>query len=128
MGVPKDRLEDIYLASWAASFYTSGIGLGLSTLVAGIVAATAPAYVKIFVRRHSDILIALPIFQALSIGFAGAGLFIGLDDTRGEPVSWIGLVGTVAGGLIMGVSTSRVLWGYRAARTTGKLSSIVPKV
>ena len=125
-GVPKHHLEDAYIASWAASFYTSGIGLGLATLVAGIVAATAPAYVKIFVRRHSDILIALPIFQALSIGFAGVGLFVGLDDTRGEPVSWIGLLGTVAGGGILTLSTARVLRGYHAARTAGKLSAPVP--
>ncbi|KAI2502663.1 hypothetical protein MHU86_11788 [Fragilaria crotonensis] len=125
-GVPKHHLEDAYIASWAASFYTSGIGLGLATLVAGIVAATAPAYVKIFVRRHSDILIALPIFQALSIGFAGVGLFLGLDETRGEPVSWIGLLGTAAGGGILTVSTARVLRGYHAARTAGKLSPPVP--
>jgi hypothetical protein len=131
LGIPKHHLEDAYIASWAASFYTSGIGLGLATLVAGIVAATAPAYVKIFVRRHSDILIALPIFQALSIGFAGVGLFLGLDDTRGEPVSWIGLLGTVAGGGILTVSTARVLRGYHAARTAGKLSAapvVPPKV
>jgi hypothetical protein len=125
-GVPKQHLEDVYIASWAASFYTSGIGLGLATLVAGIVAATAPAYVKIFVRRHSDILIALPIFQALSIGFAGVGLFLGLDETRGEPVSLIGLLGTVAGGGILTVSTARVLRGYHAARTAGKLSPPLP--
>lgn len=123
LGFPKDLLEDFYIASWAASFYTSGIGLGLATLVAGIVAATAPSYVKIFVRRHSDILIALPIFQALSIGFAGVGLFLGLDESRGEPVSWIGLIGTAAGGAILTASTWRVLRGYHAARTAGKLSS-----
>ena len=126
LGFPKDLLEDFYIASWAASFYTSGIGLGLATLVAGIVAATAPSYVKIFVRRHSDILIALPIFQALSIGFAGVGLFLGLDESRGEPVSWIGLIGTAAGGGILTTATWRVLRGYHAARTAGKLSTITP--
>lgn len=126
-GVPEEYLEDIYMACWAASFYTSAMGLALSTVVAGIVASTAPAYVKIFVRRHSDILMALPVCQALSSGFAGVGLAVGLDEARGEPLSWIGYIGTVAGGVVVGNSTLKVLKGYKASRAAGKLSTPPPK-
>lgn len=126
-GVPEEYLEDIYMACWSASFYTSAIGLALSTVVAGIVASTAPAYVKIFVRRHSDILMALPVCQGLSSGFAGVGLAVGLDEARGEPLSWIGYIGTVAGGLVVGNSTLKVLRGYKASRAAGKLSTPPPK-
>ena len=125
-GVPEQYLQDIYMACWSASFFTSAIGLGLSTVVAGIVAATAPAYVKIFVRRHSDILLALPLCQGMSSGFAAVGLSVGLDEARGEPVSWIGYLGTIAGGTIVGRSTLNVLRGYKASRAAGKLSVPTP--
>lgn len=122
-GIPETYLEDIYVACWSASFFTSAIGLGLSTVIAGIVAATAPAYIKIFVRRNSEILLALPVCQGLSSGFAAVGLSVGLDEARGEPISWIGYVGTVAGGAIVGSSTMKVLKGYKASRAAGKLST-----
>ena len=123
LGLSRDQLEDLYIAFWAASFYTSGVGLGLSTIVAGVVAATAPSYVKIFVRRHSDLLVALPISQAISGGFAGLGLFVGLDEARGEPVSWIGVLGVYAWSILLGASTMRVLKDYQKARAAGKVSS-----
>jgi hypothetical protein len=123
LGLTRDQLEDLYITFWAASFYTSGVGLGLSTVVAGVVAATAPSYVKIFVRRHSDLLVALPICQAISGGFAGLGLFVGLDEARGEPVSWIGILGVYAWSVLLGGSTVRVLKDYKKARAAGKVSS-----
>lgn len=126
-GIPEQYLEDIYMACWSASFFTSAIGLGLSTVVTGIVAATAPAFVKLFVRRHSDVLLAMPFCQALSSGFGAVGLTVGLDEARGEPVSWIGYIGTIAGAVILGGSTRKVLRGYKAARTSGRLNVSLPK-
>jgi hypothetical protein len=123
LGLSRDQLEDFYIACWAASFYTSGVGLGLSTVVAGVVAATAPSYVKIFVRRHSDLLVALPACQAISGALAGLGLFVGLDEARGEPVSWIGVLGIYAWSVLLGGSTVRVLRDYKKARAAGKVSS-----
>jgi hypothetical protein len=123
LGLSRDQLEDLYIACWAASFYTSGVGLGLSTVVAGVVAATAPSYVKIFVRRHSDLLVALPVCQAVSGALAGIGLFVGLDEARGEPVSWIGVLGIYAWSVLLGGSTVRVLRDYKKARAAGKVSS-----
>jgi hypothetical protein len=122
LGLSRDQLEDLYIACWAASFYTSGVGLGLSTVVAGVVAATAPSYVKIFVRRHSDLLVALPACQAISGALAGLGLFVGLDEARGEPVSWIGVLGIYAWSVLLGGSTVRVLRDYKKARAAGKVS------
>lgn len=121
-GIPEQYLQDIYVGCWSVSFFASAIGLGLSTVVAGIVASTAPAYVKIFVRRHSDILLALPMCQGISSGFAAVGLSVGLDEARGEPVAWIGYLGTIIGGTIVGRSTFTVLKGYKASRAAGKLS------
>ncbi|CAB9515131.1 expressed unknown protein [Seminavis robusta] len=122
-GMSEHLLEDIYMASWSASFFASAIGLGLSTVVSGIVASTAPAYVKIFVRRHSDILLAIPMCQALSSGCAGIGLSVGLDEARGEPVSFIGFAGTIGGAAVVGNATFKVLKGYKAYRAAGKLSA-----
>ena len=70
---------------------------------------------------------ALPVCQGLSSGFAAVGLTVGLDEARGEPVSWIGYIGTIAGATIVGSSTLKVLRGYKASRAAGKLSVPVPK-
>lgn len=126
-GVPEPYLEDFYMAAWSCSFFSSAVGLGLSTVVAGLVASTAPSYIKIFVRRHSDILIALPICQGLSSGFAAIGLSVGLDEARGEPVSWIGYIGTIVATSVVGGSTFQVLKGYKASRKAGKVQITSPK-
>jgi hypothetical protein len=120
-GLSESLLEDIYMSLWSASFFASAIGLGLSTVVAGIVASTAPGYIKVFVRRHSDIIVAIPLFQAFSGAFAFAGLTVGLDEARGEPVSYIGYIGTIGGTAIIGKATLDVLKGYKAYRAAGKL-------
>jgi hypothetical protein len=122
-GLNESLLEDIYMALWSASFFASAIGLGLSTVVAGIVASTAPGYIKIFVRRHSNIILAIPVFQAFSGAFAFAGLTVGLDEARGEPVSYIGYIGTIGGTAIIGKATFDVLKGYKAYRAAGKIIS-----
>jgi hypothetical protein len=119
-GFPREFLEDVYIASWAAAFYTSVTALGLSGLVAATVAATAPSYIKIFVRRHSGILVLLPVLSSLSMGFSSLGLMIGLDETRGTPISWIGVVGTIFGGSLLLGSTVQVLRCYRATQVSGK--------
>ena len=122
-GISEPLLEDIYMGLWSASFFASAIGLGLSTVVAGIVASTAPTYIKVFVRRHSNIILAIPAFQAFSGVAAFAGLTVGLDEARGEPVSYIGYVGTIGGTAIVGKATLDALKGYKAYRAAGKLIS-----
>jgi hypothetical protein len=120
LGISKHYLEDVYIASWAAAFYTSVTALGLSGLVAATVAATAPSYIKIFVRRHSGILVLLPVLSSLSMGFSSLGLMVGLDETRGTPISWIGVIGTLFGRSLLLGSTVQVLRCYRATRMSGK--------
>lgn len=127
LGIPEQYLQDIYMACWSLSFFTSALGLALSTVVAGVVASTVPSYAKLFVRRHSDILLALPILQGVSSGLAGVGLSVGIDEARGEPVAWIGYLGTVTGGVIVGRSTMNVLRGYNASRAAGKFNISPPQ-
>jgi hypothetical protein len=47
----------------------------------------------------------------MSTGLSGVALFIGLDRSRGVPVSYIGLVGTLTGGVLMISATLRGMIG-----------------
>ena len=67
-----------------------------------------------FVRHNSVVICSIPGFLALSTGLAGSALFIGLDRSTGTPVSYIGLLGTAVGGLLIGSATVRGMVGtYR---------------
>ena len=77
--------------------------------------------------RIFSILIALTICQGISSGFAAIGLTVGLDEARGEPVSWIGYIGSVGGAAVVGGAAFQVSKGYKASRAAGKVQIAPPK-
>jgi hypothetical protein len=100
-------LSDSYAACCAASFYSSVCAMGLSAVVNAWLACTPPGGTAYFVRYHSLIICSIPGFLALSTGLAGIALFLGIDRSKGTPVSYIGLAGTAVGGLLIGTATVR---------------------
>jgi len=106
-GIPESKLDDIYTACCAGSFY-AGVGTTvLSSVINAWLAATPPGGVRTFVRMHSWFIVAMPAMLGISTGLAGGALFIGLDRTHGTPVSYIGLAGTTLGGLMLAFVTGR---------------------
>lgn len=106
-GVPPAKLHDIYMACCAGSFY-GGVGAtGLSAVLNAWLAATPPGGARVFVKRHSVFICTIPALLGISTGLAGVALFIGLDRSKGTPISYIGLGGTVLGGALIGSSTLR---------------------
>lgn len=108
-GVPPKQLADIYSACCAAAFYNSVCAMGLSAVLNAWLGCTPPGGTKHFVRYHSLVICAIPGLLAVSTGLAGVALFIGLDRSKGTPISYIGLGGTVVGGLFIGTATARGL-------------------
>lgn len=56
---------------------------------------------------HSWYIVALPALLGVSTSLAGSALFIGLDREHGTPVSYVGLSGTLIGGVALGLVTGR---------------------
>jgi hypothetical protein len=103
------KLSDSYAACCAGSFYSSVCAVGLSAVVNAWLGCTPLRGTKQFVRYHSLVLCAIPGLLALSTGLSGVALFIGLDMSKGTPISYIGLGGTLLGGLLIGTTTVRGL-------------------
>ena len=94
-GVPRNRIDDVYVACCAGSFYC-GVGTTvLSSVINAWLAATPPGGVRPFVRMHGWFIVAMPALLGVSTGLAGSALVIGLDRAHGAPVSYVGLVGTL---------------------------------
>ena len=106
-GVPPQKLADIYSACCAAAFYSSVCAMGLSAVLNAWLGCCPPGGTKYFVRYHSLAICSIPGLLAASTGLAGVALFIGLDRSKGTPISYIGLGGTVMGGLLIGSATAR---------------------
>ncbi|KAL9183297.1 hypothetical protein ACHAXT_005084 [Thalassiosira profunda] len=97
-GVDEARLDDLYTAACAGSFYTGVLTTVLSSVINAWLAATPPGGVRSFVRLHSWYIVSLPALLGISTSLAGAALFIALDREHGTPVSYVGLGGSVVGG------------------------------
>lgn len=106
-GAPPNTLSDIYSASCAASFYTSVCAMGLSAVLNAWLGCTPAGGTQYFVRYHSLLICSIPGLLALSTGLAGVALFIGLDRSKGTPISYIGLGGTILGGMMISFATIR---------------------
>jgi hypothetical protein len=102
-------LSDSYAACCAGSFYSSVCAVGLSAVVNAWLGCTPLRGTQHFVRYHSLVLCTIPGLLALSTGLSGVALFIGLDMSKGTPISYIGLGGTLLGGLLIGTTTVRGL-------------------
>lgn len=106
-GIEKEKLNDIYTECAAGSFYSGVFTTVLSSILNAWLAATPPGGVRSFVRVHSWCIVALPALLGVSTSLAGVALFICLDREHGTPVSYVGLLGTLSGGLIMSFVTGR---------------------
>jgi len=106
-GIPKSKLDDIYTACCAGSFYTGVLTTVLSSIINAWLAATPPGGVRSFVRIHSWSIVLMPALLCASTSLAGTALFIGLDREHGTPVSYIGLGGTFVGGATLALATGR---------------------
>ena len=106
-GIPKSRLDDIYTACCAGSFYTGVLTTVLSSIINAWLAATPPGGVRSFVRLHSKSIVLMPALLCASTSLAGTALFIGLDREHGTPVSYIGVGGTLIGGATLAFATGR---------------------
>ncbi|KAL7532974.1 hypothetical protein ACHAXR_004971 [Thalassiosira sp. AJA248-18] len=101
------QLDEIYTACCAGSFYSGVLTTVLSSIINAWLAATPPGGVRSFVRVHSWYIVALPALLGASTSLAGIALFIGLDKEHGTPVSYVGLGGTLIGGVALGMVTGR---------------------
>lgn len=106
-GVAPKKLADIHSACCAASFCSSITAMGISSALNAWLGCTPPGGTKHFVRYHSLAICSVPALLALSTGLAGIALFIGLDRSKGTPISYIGLGGTIIGGIMVGTTTAR---------------------
>lgn len=106
-GIPGSKLDDIYTACCAGSFYSGVLTTVLSSVINAWLAATPPGGIRSFVRIHSWYIVALPALLGVSTSLAGIALFIGLDREHGTPVSFVGLGGTLLGGAALGLVTGR---------------------
>lgn len=63
--------------------------------------------IRNFVRLHSWFIVSMPALLGLSTSLAGTALFIGIDREHGTPVSYVGLGGSLLGGVVLGMVTGR---------------------
>jgi hypothetical protein len=110
-GIPARATHDLYASCCAASFYSSVSAMGLSAVINAWLAATPLNGTRSFLLYHSWTICLIPGLLAMSTGLSGVALFIGLDRSRGVPVSYIGLVGTLTGGVLMISATLRGMIG-----------------
>ena len=106
-GIEPKKLDDIYTACCAGSFYSGVLTTVLSSVINAWLAATPSGGVRSFVRVHSWYIVALPALLTISTSLAGTALFIGLDREHGTPVSYVGLGGTIIGGTALGLVNGR---------------------
>ena len=63
--------------------------------------------IRNFVQMHSWFIVSMPALLGLSTSLAGTALFIGIDREHGTPVSYVGLGGSLLGGVVLGMVTGR---------------------
>ena len=104
-GIPSHQVDDWYTGACAGAFY-GGVGaMGLSAVLNAWLAATPPTFTKAFVQAHSKLIVCIPGLLGISTLMAGTALFLGLDKTKGTPISYIWLAGTVVGGALIGTAS-----------------------
>jgi len=96
-GFPPQRLEEVYAGCCALSFYTSLTSTGLAGILNAWLAATPPGGISTFAKSYSKFIALVPALLGISTLSAGTALFVGLDRSKGTPVSYFGLGGTLAG-------------------------------
>jgi len=106
-GVPPPVLHDIYMACCAGSFYSSVGATGICVVLNAWLAATPPGGARIFVKQHSVFICTIPALLGISTELAGMALFIGLDRSKGTPISYISLGETMMGGALIGSAAVR---------------------
>ncbi|KAL7530581.1 hypothetical protein ACHAWF_003439 [Thalassiosira exigua] len=107
-GISESKLDDIYTACCAGSFYSGVLTTVISSIISAWLAATPPGRIRSFVRIHSWFIVSLPALLGISTGLAGSALlFIGLDMEHGTPVSYVGLGGTLIGGTALCLVTGK---------------------
>eukprot|EP00536_Pseudo-nitzschia_multiseries_P016718 jgi/Psemu1/292674/fgenesh1_pg.1208_\ len=106
-GVPPQRLHQAYAGCCALSFYTSLTATGLAGILNAWLAATPPGGISVFAKSHSKFIALVPALLGASTLSAGTALFVGLDRSKGTPVSYFGLGGTLVGCAILCLATIR---------------------
>ena len=117
-GISHHKLNNIYTECCALSFYSAMTATGLAGVLNAWLAATPPGGISYFTKQNSKFIAMVPALLGISKLASGSALFVGLDRSKGTPVSYFGL-----GGII--ISTSIVLvaairgWNttYRLIRT-----------
>jgi hypothetical protein len=59
--------------------------------------------IRNFVQMHSWFTLSMPALLGISTSLAGTALFIGIDCEHGMLVSYVGLGGSLLGGVILGM-------------------------
>lgn len=106
-GYAPSVIDDWYAGTCAAAFYGGFGAMGLSAVLNAWLAATPPTFVKAFVQLHSKLIVCIPGLLGVSTLMAGSALFLGLDRTKGTPISYIGLAGTGLGGALIGMASMK---------------------
>lgn len=106
-GVPPSSLQNSYAGCCALSFYASLTATGLSGILNAWLAATPPGGISAFVKSNSKIIVLIPACLGISTVSCGTALFLGLDRSKGTPMSYFGLGGTLMGCGLMSVATIR---------------------
>ncbi|VEU42158.1 unnamed protein product [Pseudo-nitzschia multistriata] len=106
-GVPPQRLHDAYAGSCALSFYTSLTATGLAGILNAWLSATPPGGVSTFCMRFSKFVALVPALLGASTLSTGTALFVGLDRSKGTPVSYFGLGGIISGYALLCVAALR---------------------
>jgi len=88
-----EQQHDCYIAACMSAFFGSASSLGLTTVLNVLASVTPNPYMRIFVVRHSWQLCAIPFLTAVSGGFVGMALAIGIDLTNNQHVARITLGG-----------------------------------
>ena len=90
-----EQQHDAYIGSFASAFFASASSLGVSTVLNVLASVTPNSHMRAFIIRHSWQLCAIPFVTAISGGFVGLALAIGIDLTNSPNVARIALGGFV---------------------------------
>ncbi|MGK3734344.1 MAG: hypothetical protein ACI8RD_003214 [Bacillariaceae sp.] len=114
-GISKHKLSNIYAGCCALSFYSAMTATGLAGVLNAWLSATPPGGISYYTKQNSKFIALVPALLGISKVASGSALFVGLDRSKGTPVSYFGL-----GGII--ISTSIVFFAtMRGWNTTYRL-------
>ena len=114
-----EQQHDAYIGSFASAFFTSASSLGVSTVLNVLASVTPNSHMRAFIIRHSWQLCAIPFVTAISGGFVGLALAIGIDLTNSPNVARIALGGFALTTLLVSSAAIHGQVGlYRALSTS----------